>query len=127
MDIDDDNENNEAILRADTDSVETQLNPLQPGNHIHQMYNQPPPQTTNTLPQDLSTALNMIFPCNEASSAIPPINTSVNPHVHNSLIHQQFNMSYDVTNNSCISPERKKKKNAPSQRKRRQKNYGKRR
>jgi len=119
MDIDDDNENNEAILRADTDSVETQLNPLQPGNHIHQMYNQPPPQTTNTLPQDLSTALNMIFPCNEASSAIPPINTSVNPHVHNSLIHQQFNMSYDVTNNSCISPERKKKKNAPSQRKRR--------
>lgn len=116
MDIDDD-ENNDAILSTETDSVETKLNPLQPGNQMHQMYNQP--HTTNTLPQDLSTALNMIFPCSEVSSVVPSINTTINPQGHNPLIHQQFNMPYDVTNNPSISPDRKKKKNAPSQRKRR--------
>lgn len=113
MDIDDDNENN-TILSAVTDTVETQLNSIQAGNQMHQMYIQQP--HTNLLPQDLSTALNMLFPCNEASS----VNTSTNPQVHNPLIHQHFNMSYDATNNSNLnSPERKKKKNAPSQRKRR--------
>jgi len=112
MDIDEDNENNDSIL-----SAETQLNSIQPRNQIHQMYNQQP-HTTNTLPQDLSTALNMIFPCNEVSSVLP-INQSLNPQIHNPLVHQHFNMSYDITTNSSASPERKKKKNAPSQRKRR--------
>jgi len=113
MDIDEDNENNDSFL-----STETQLNSIQPRNQIHQMYNQQP-HTTNTLPQDLNTALNMIFPCNEVSSVVPPINQSINPQIHNPLVHQHFNMSYDITNNSNVSPERKKKKNAPSQRKRR--------
>lgn len=116
MDIDDENENNDVILSAETGSVDTQLNPIQSGNQIHQMYNQS--HTTNILPQDLSTALNMIFPCNEPS-VVPTINPSINPQMNNPLIHQHFNVSYDVTNNSSISPERKKKKNAPSQRKRR--------
>lgn len=116
MDIDDDNENNDAILSAETDSVETQSNTIQSGNQMHQIYNQP---HTNTLPQDLSTALNMIFPCKEPSSVMPSLNTSINPQIHNPLMHQHFNMSYDIINNSNISPERKKKKNAPSQRKRR--------
>lgn len=114
MDIDDDNENNDAILSVETDLVETQLNRSQSGN---QMYGQP--HTTNALPQDFNTALNMIFPCSEPSSVIPSINTSIDPKVHNSLIHPHFNMPYGITNNSSISPERKKKKNAPSQRKRR--------
>jgi len=118
MDIDDDNENNDFILNAETDLVETQSNSLQPRNQIHQMYNEEL-HNTNTLPQDLSTALNMIFPCNEASSVGPPINPSLNTQIHNPLMHQHFNMSYDITNNLNISPERKKKKNAPSQRKRR--------
>jgi len=119
MDIDDDNENNDGIVNSETDSIETQLNRSQSGNQIHQMYSQPQPHTTNTLPQDLSTALNMIFPCSEASSVVPSINTPINPQVHNPLIHQHYNMPYGVTNNLSISPERKKKKNAPSQRKRR--------
>lgn len=121
MDIDDDNENNDAIFSAETDIVDeaqTQLNSMHPGNQMHQIYNQP--QATNTLPQDLSTALNMIFPCNEVPPVVSSINTPINnPQVHNPLIHQHFNMTYDITNNSNISPERKKKKNAPSQRKRR--------
>lgn len=120
MDIDDDNENNDAIVSPETDSIETQFNhSQQSGNQIHQMYSQPnQPHTTNTLPQDLSTALNIIFPCSEASSVVHSINTPINQ-VHNPLIHQHYNMSYGVTNNLNISPERKKKKNAPSQRKRR--------
>lgn len=110
MDIDDDNENN--TILSSTDSTEVQLNSMQTGNQMHQIYNQP---HSNILPQDLSTALNMIFPCNETS-----VNTSINSQIHNPLINQHFNMSYDVTNNSNLnSPERKKKKNAPSQRKRR--------
>jgi len=116
MDIDDDNENTNAIVSSETDLVETQLNHSQSVNQIHQMYGQPP--TTNTLPQDLSTALNMIFPCSE-SSVVSSLNSPINPQVHNPLIHQHFTMSYGVTNNLSISPERKKKKNAPSQRKRR--------
>lgn len=115
MDIDDDNENNDAILSTESESVEINLNSLQPGNQMH-LYNQ---SHTSGLPQDLSTALNMIFPCSEASSVVPPINTTLNPQVHNPLIHQHFNMPYDMTNNLSISPDRKKKKNAPSQRKRR--------
>lgn len=111
MDIDDDNENN-TILSLVTDSTDTHLNSIQAGNQMHQIYNQP---HTNLLPQDLSTALNMIFPCNESS-----VNASINPQVHNPLINQHFNISYDIANNSNLhSPERKKKKNAPSQRKRR--------
>lgn len=117
MDIDDDNDNNDAILNTETESIEIKLNPLQLGNQMHQIFNQP--HTSTTLPQDLSTALNMIFPCTEASSVMPSINTTLNPQVHNPLIHQHFNMTYDITNNSSISPDRKKKKNAPSQRKRR--------
>lgn len=119
MDIDDDNENdNDAIVNADINLVETQLNSLQSGNQMQQVYNQP--HTPNVLPQDLSTALNMIFPCNEESSSIvPSVNTSINSQVQSQLIQQHFNMSYDLINNPSISPERKKKKNAPSQRKRR--------
>lgn len=116
MDIDDDNENNEAILTAETNSVERQLAQVQSGNQVHPMYNQSP--STNALPQDLNTALNMIFPCSEASSVMPSINTPMNQ-VTNPLVHQHFNMSYDVPSNLNVSPERKKKKNAPSQRKRR--------
>lgn len=118
MDIDDDNENdNDAIVSAGINLVETQLNPVQSGNQMQQVYNQP--HTPNTLPQDLSTALNMIFPCNEESSIVPSGNTPINSQVQSQLIHQHFNMSYDLISNSSISPERKKKKNAPSQRKRR--------
>lgn len=115
MDIDDDTENNDSIFNAETNSVESQLNTIQSGNQMQQIYNQP--HATNTLPQDLSTALNMIFPCSEASSVIPSINPPINPEVHNPLIQHQFN--YDVVNNVNVLPERKKKKNAPSQRKRR--------
>jgi len=117
MDIDDENENNDGIVCSETDSIEKQLNHSQSGNQIHQMYTQP--HSTNTLPQDLSTALNMIFPCNEASSVVPSINTSINSQVQNPLSHQHYNTPYGITNNLNISPERKKKKNAPSQRKRR--------
>lgn len=115
MDIDDD-DNNDAILSTESESVEIKLNPLQPGNQMHQMYNQS--HASTALPQDLSTALNMIFPCSEAS-IVPSINTTLNPQIHNPLIHQHFNMPYDIPNNSSNSPDRKKKKNAPSQRKRR--------
>lgn len=117
MDIDDDNENNEAILSTETSSVQTLLTHVQSGNQVHQMYNQSP-STTNALPQDLNTALNMIFPCNEPSAVVPSINTPMNQ-INNPIVHQHFNMSYDVSSNIGISSERKKKKNAPSQRKRR--------
>lgn len=115
MDIDDENENNDGIFSSETNSVVSQLNTIQSGNQMQQMYNQP---HTNTLPQDLNTALNMIFPCSE-TSAVPSINSSINPEVHNTLIHHPFNVTYDLVNNVNILPEKKKKKNAPSQRKRR--------
>lgn len=115
MDIDDENENNESILSTETKIAERQL---PPENSMHQMYSQST-HTTNALPQDLNTALNMIFPSNETCSVGPSINPSVNSQVVNPMMHQHLNMPYDVTNNLSISPERKKKKNAPSQRKRR--------
>lgn len=115
MDIDDENENNEAIINSESDLVQSQI-PVPP--RISQIFNQS--LTPASLPEDLNSALNMLFPCNEPSSVMPSMNTPINHQVHNPLLHQQnFNVSYDMANNLSISPERKKKKNAPSQRKRR--------